>query len=293
MAASLLGIVGLGLGGCILGLLGLLRPGLMRSWTFLAAPWFVFAGAAGLALASEQPSAVWFPGILAGVWLLSSTRLLQFLQRPIVACVALSVACPALACLWADLTAPPVESWEPPANLEVRHTQIKPSPFETDLGRPIPAYVPTRPATPEELAQVAYQTKLANLICTDVPSADYNCHGWVFTGGRCWINSDQVAFILEDNGYKKVSQPKAGDLIVYRDLTKIVHTGIVRAADEFGVLIESKFDSRGRYIHTPEHQDYAVDFDYYRSDRPGHVVRAARDSSPRPALGARPRLLAQ
>ena len=39
------------------------------------------------------------------------------------------------------------------------------------------------------------------LIRTDEADVRYNCHGFVFTGGRYWIRGGYVEHILKDNGY--------------------------------------------------------------------------------------------
>jgi hypothetical protein len=75
--------------------------------------------------------------------------------------------------------------------------------------------------------------------------------------------------LLEDNGYRVVERPRAGDVIVYRDgVDQIVHTGLVLCAfDDGQVLIESKWGIAGRYLHMAQDQYYSQLFSYYRSDR--------------------------
>jgi hypothetical protein len=109
-------------------------------------------------------------------------------------------------------------------------------------------------------------------------SAQSNCHGWIFTGGQFLMRGSAVERILADNGYHVVPRPRSGDLIVYRDdQDLIVHTGLVRGIlDDGTVIVESKWELDGRYLHLPEIQPYAEHFDYYRSSRPGHLLRIAR-----------------
>jgi hypothetical protein len=287
--AASLGIIALGAGGGLLGLTALLRPALARHVAFRIAAWLVLGAAFGLALLSDEPATAWIPAAAAACWLLVSGGPLHHLARRSrwllehrrAAGLALLAACPLLAWVWASrITPPEPQAWEPPETLLITHREVSPSPYRTDAGQPIKVFAPTRLPSAEELAAVERQTRVANLICTGPPGVDCNCHGWVFTGGRFWVDSDQVDPILRDNGYRLVSQPSAGDLIVYRIGEQIVHTGVVRVADQHGVLVESKWDKRGRYVHAPEYQDYARDFAYYRSSRAGHLLRSAGAHSP-------------
>lgn len=112
------------------------------------------------------------------------------------------------------------------------------------------------------------------VIVADTERALSNCHGWVFTGGLYCIPGASVDAILRDNGYRKVGRPRPQDLIVYRDgHGKPVHTGVVKAVgrDRF-VLVESKWGQLDVFWHTPEDQGYSESFDYWRSDRDGHLL---------------------
>jgi hypothetical protein len=104
--------------------------------------------------------------------------------------------------------------------------------------------------------------------------AESNCHGWVFTGGRNLLWRDGVEMILEDNGYEPCQQPRAGDLIIYRNEEgEPIHTGIVHSIGWNGtVKIESKWGIRGRFVHAVQTQPYGGKYIYYRSQRNGHVV---------------------
>jgi len=54
----------------------------------------------------------------------------------------------------------------------------------------------------------------------------------------------------------------------------VIHTGLVRFVDDDGViLIESKWGPLGVYLHPPEAQPWGHDFTFYRSPRPGHLLR--------------------
>jgi hypothetical protein len=112
------------------------------------------------------------------------------------------------------------------------------------------------------------------IIRASKPDPSHNCYGWVFTGGRFWIDGDSVDLILADNGYQEVADPRAGDLITYRDrVGRSAHAGIVRSANENDVLVESKWGSLGRYLHAPAHQPFDKTWAYYRSPRHGHLLR--------------------
>src|SRR5207247_1932023 len=83
-----------------------------------------------------------------------------------------------------------------------------------------------------------------------------------------------VDTILWENEYDVVERPAAGDVIVYRDGTgHVVHTGIVRFAQDDLVVVESKWGGRGRYLHQPLDQAYSTSFQYYHSPRPGNLIQ--------------------
>jgi hypothetical protein len=106
------------------------------------------------------------------------------------------------------------------------------------------------------------------------PDVRANCHGWVFAGGAHLLRGEDVARLLDDNGYQVVDRPQTNDLVIYRnDGGDIRHTGLVRGIlDDGTVLIESKWGIDGRYLHRPEDQPYSPTFRYYRSPRNGHQV---------------------
>src|SRR5262245_43887989 len=119
-----------------------------------------------------------------------------------------------------------------------------------------------------------------SLIRTAPMESHHNCHGWIFTGGRFWVRNEHVDLILNDNGYQKVDKPRTGDLIIYRgDNGGMLHSGLVRVADDQLVLIESKWGVMGRYVHPPAEQPYALTWTCYRSPRHGHLLNI-NDSSP-------------
>ncbi len=104
---------------------------------------------------------------------------------------------------------------------------------------------------------------------TGDPTDTTNCHGWTFTCGKVWINNDQVDDILEDNGYEETTDPKPGDIVVYKKDGKITHSGHVQSDGNGGIKIESKWGRGGRYCHSPTAvpSSYGTPC-YYKNDRP-------------------------
>jgi hypothetical protein len=144
----------------------------------------------------------------------------------------------------------------------------------TDQGRPVTVYTLPTPVPRSDLAEaekrmVVEHQMAQKQIRTAGPDNNYNCHGWVFTGGRYWIRGNDVPAILDDNDYRPVSAPIAGDVIVYRnEQDAVLHTGLVHSVAADGlILIESKWGWMGRYIHKPEDQTYGNRWTYYHSDR--------------------------
>ena len=271
----------LGAGGTLLGLVGLMRRRWSQHWSLQLAP-LVIAGLAGaLAWTSRSPFLAALPLALVGFWcvvrfgdamLQAAVPVVAFVRRPAVAWGALLAASPLLAVSWSYWAVAPIPLWEPPQVLLIEKSEVAHGSVRTDAGRILHVAAPMRSATAAELLEIKHQTMMPNLICTDSPGVDYNCHGWVFTGGRYWIGGDDVKRILEDNGYRPVTVPAPGDVIIYYSGENPVHTGLVRASDERGIIIESKWDTRGRYIHLPESQDYSEAWVYYHTDRKDHIV---------------------
>lgn len=148
----------------------------------------------------------------------------------------------------------------------------------TDRGRRVRLLaIPEAVLTPAMVR--AMEAKMAQewgpslrLLRTGPPDGRSDCHGWVFTAGRFWILGVDVELILQDNGYRRVMEPREGDLVVYRgDRGRITHSGVVFAAHGGGpVLVESKWAWLGTYLHAHDAQPYGGYPAYYRSDRAGH-----------------------
>ena len=123
------------------------------------------------------------------------------------------------------------------------------------------------------------QALAVRLIQTAPPSAETNCHGWVFCDGRFCLEDYDVDRILRDNDYHIVSQPQPGDLIVYRAYSdEVTHTGIVRLVQDGRVLVESKWGRLGRYLHSPGDQIYSERWAFYHTARPSHLLPIEPDA---------------
>ena len=51
----------------------------------------------------------------------------------------------------------------------------------------------------------------------NLPSENFDCHGYTFTNGTFWINNDQVEKILVGDGYEEVHIPENNDILVQRE----------------------------------------------------------------------------
>jgi hypothetical protein len=152
--------------------------------------------------------------------------------------------------------------------------------LRTDRGHLVPVYImrpsgfryqgrrASRPLNRPGVSEKAWERT--------APDRQSDCHGWVFADGRFIIKSESVNRILEDNGYQRVDEPNAGDLIVYRDeKDAVVHTGTVKATGDRGfVLIESKWGFINCFWHEPEQQPYSQRYAYFRSQRQGHLLES-------------------
>lgn len=160
----------------------------------------------------------------------------------------------------------------------------------TDRGRTIPLYMrqPVDYQHTDLARRELHETEMRRLLLirTAQPTPSYNCHGWVFTGGRCWLRRESVASILADNGYHEVSDPQVGDIIVYRnDAGEVLHTGLVRINADDLLLVESKWGPHGRYLHAPADQPYSDRWSFWHSERDGHLIHmddsvAPHDTAP-------------
>ncbi len=107
------------------------------------------------------------------------------------------------------------------------------------------------------------------------PASDMsNCHGWVFTGGRYWLSPEDVEQVLNENGYQAVSDPRAGDVVIYRQGNVISHTAVVHSNLQAGsTLVEGKWGWMGVFVHRIDESPYGKVHEFYRSTRHGHMLR--------------------
>jgi hypothetical protein len=237
-------------------------------------------GAAGLLFFRSEP-AYWLPALaLAGIvlllWVLRRDRFRAFLANPVLQGLFLFLAGPGVLLAVATFSKQ-VPDFKPaikasdvvPYALTLPETELP----VTDKGRRVPLYTAQDggPDVRLEPEAIRHYAETVSVIRTGKADLTYNCHGWVFTGGKGLIGPEGVAMILHDNGYREVDQPHVDDLIVYYEGSEILHTGVVRAAHPHGfVLVESKWGWEGRFIHAPENQPCGQEFRYYHSSRAGH-----------------------
>ncbi len=159
-------------------------------------------------------------------------------------------------------------------------------PAVSDLGTPLALTVPAAPLSAAESAVLDANTpaviaRVDRLIRRGPAGDDTNCHGWVFAGGKYNISGRVVPTILNENGYRVVSQPAIGDVCVYTDSQgDVAHTALVRSVFEDGtVLVEGKWGRMGVYLHATTDSCYGPDFAYYRTVRGGHLLHGLRSSA--------------
>jgi hypothetical protein len=261
------------IGGCLASLLG--------AWALAA-------------LVFKQPAMAWAPpaGVAAAYFLAVAVQryhasFAQAISSRRVQGVALLIAGPLLVSAWAvylDSSTPITEF--PPDEPVPAAAAPEPVPTSklalTDRGRAIRLY--TRSFIDKsEVARIEKEAKRIfslDFIRVSEPDSVCNCHGWIFTNGQYWVPTEKVDLILADNDYHKVEYPRVTDLIIYRDsLGQIVHSGLVRLADDNLVLVESKWGHSGRYLHRPADQTYSTVWDFYRSHRQGHLLPVREDGS--------------
>jgi hypothetical protein len=155
----------------------------------------------------------------------------------------------------------------------------------TDAGREISIREAIAPRSEHEIAVIEdaifSRISLRDAVIRRAPGSDAaNCHGWVFTGARFWIPGTEVDRIIAENGYQVVSDPHAGDLVVYRSSAGgVLHSAVVRYVTEsMPVLVEGKWGASGVYLHPVEKSLYGTNFQYYRSSRTGHLLAGLQPS---------------
>jgi hypothetical protein len=299
---NLVGVCFIAVVGVALGLVSLLAPGRgARSAVVPAALAAAFGGASAALAAAGQPTGYWLGPLVVAVpcaafaalrtpWPVRGlSTLLGWAARPRLQGAALLIACPVLALGWSAvlLPTPPEFVRDPGLVIASQPVGIRPvaaTGAATDAGRPVPLYFRAKASDEAALkagdaAVFSFGQYAARAIRTAPPTEDYNCHGWVFTGGRFWVQAEDVETILEDNGYQPAADPLPGDLALYRgssasaDPGPVLHSGVVLTAGPgHPVLVESKWGKSGRYVHAPDAIPYPGEVFYYRSSRAGHLL---------------------
>jgi hypothetical protein len=296
----------LGGGGFLLGVAGLLEwlrpPG--RPWRWVRHGVGVTAAVGSLAaLAWDQPPGVWGPplalalaGFLTWVSLPAPpgpwrTAVVRWLLAPPLQWTLVLFAAPVTAFLLsgreAKESSSPRERYRFPAADPAGAVDWQKIPWErvgeakTDKGRPIGLYfLRVHGYLFDRAKQLDADVRAEfgptdGMIRTSPPDPTYDCHGWLFTGGRFLISGADVEHILADNDYGSVSTPRPGDLVIYRDRAGTIrHSALVVAVTPGQMpLVESKWGYIGRYVSPVHTHMYALAFTYYRSKRPDHFLR--------------------
>lgn len=289
-----------GVGGSALALIGFwleTRLGHRSSRVLAGVLFLILATLAAGAWAVREPMGVVGPFLTLAVacwaaWATGSVAIRRWVHRllaPRVVWGLLLLVCPIFSVVYAYHLISP-ESLEAFNSCTVVPVDRGHLHAETDLGRKIDVFNFSETASVESMENlVLAEDRLAHAVIRLAgPDAAYNCHGWVFTGGKFGIPGESVDRILTDNGYAVVPEPEQGDLVVYRDLVGAVqHTGLVRHVGDDGlILVESKWGQFGLYLHAPESQPWGHNFAYYRSPRQGHLL--IMTTSPSDSGGGRP-----
>ena len=251
-----------------------------------------------LVTAAAVMAAGLFPAVFAG-----SASLVELVRRAAAAAVRPGVRWALLAGVGVCLAAGSIAwyEYEDAARmdldlLELGHEYGKPSLADTyssiartDRGTPIPVKRPSAPRADAQIAEAEqrflqrspFRDQMMRQRKADDGS---NCHGWVFTGGRYWLDPAAVELALRENGYVDVTAPRTGDLVIYRTHGSVGHTAVVRyVSDAAPPLVEGKWGAMGVYVHPVDQCVYGTDYTFYRSARPGHLLAGLDDTSPPPA----------
>jgi hypothetical protein len=164
-------------------------------------------------------------------------------------------------------------TWRPDTRITSNDSAV------TDAGTPIALHEPVSARGEAEInsieKHIVSDMRFSGLLIRIAPPTDtHNCHGWVFTGGKYWLGPDDVQRILADNKYERVSEPRTGDIVIYRQGNNITHTAIVRspAANGRPILVEGKWGWMGVYLHAIDDSSYGKCHEFYRSPRDGHLL---------------------
>lgn len=166
----------------------------------------------------------------------------------------------------------------------------------TDRGRRIELTTPAEPRDPAEVrargAELLPRMSTPGTLIRRGPADERtNCFGWVFARGRSWLPDSGIDPILSDHGYRPVTDPRPGDVVVYRNTTTGVplHAAVVRyVTGGQPVLVEGKWGWMGVFVHEADGSPYGSAYTYYRTARPTHHLALIEPGSgpDGPLLGA-------
>jgi hypothetical protein len=292
-----------GAGLALVGGLNALAGRLAAGWRAILTGIGCAVALSGVSLATSDPNvltaaAVVMAAGVVSVWLAGSTSLVELLRRAAALSARPGVRWGLLTVvgLGTAVTSAAWYEYEDNARTDRDMRELgleygRPSLIEsegavvrTDRGAPVQVKTPTTPRGVAEISEAEkrfLQTSPFRDQMMRRQKADdgSNCHGWVFTGGRFWLEPGAVELALAHNGYVDVTAPRPGDLVIYRTDGAITHTGVVRyVSDGTSVLVESKWGAMGVYVHPADQSPYGNDPTFYRSARVGHLLVGLDDS---------------
>jgi hypothetical protein len=304
---KLFGVVAFAATGFVIGLVGLIasvrrRPARPATIAVASAGLMgVGAGLAGCGYVAELGGPLLGLGILLLFFRLARSERAAALAAAVASRVqsprwqwaVLAVGCPAIAAVLVPHVEPPVAKspaleqpppvdWLPPLKMMPSNSAL------TDESHDLTLWQADIPSGPEDglkdaaARELSKQDLLGRAIQLAPPDRWSNCHGWVFTGGRYLIPDHVIDSIIEENGYRPVEQPAAGDLVIYRnERGEAIHSAVVWAIGNDGrALLESKWAWMGLFLHFADSSPYGRNWHYYHSARGDHVLRGERESHP-------------
>jgi hypothetical protein len=172
---------------------------------------------------------------------------------------------------------------EAESEMDLVHSRVPTTPTQrekaaTDRGTPVVLKEPAATLDGQKLSaaegKILRDTKLGDQVMRRGPIGDHsNCHGWVFAGGRFWLNPDDVELILKENGYAEAAEPQVGDVVIYRNGGVISHSAVVRyVAEGQPAMVEGKWGQLGVFLHPADKSCYGTSYTFYRANRASHLL---------------------
>jgi len=162
-------------------------------------------------------------------------------------------------------------AWKPPLHVATDAIVV------TDAGKVVELHEPDTRRDTAEMAdlerRILEQMSMGLAVIRQNGVDDgANCHGWVFTGGKYWLGPEMVTKILNENGYRPVTVPHVGDVVVYCDRGQVAHTALVKYLGDDAPIVEGKWGWMGVFLHPADHSPYGQSITYYHSDRANHLL---------------------